>query len=97
MVIALAVVNVAIAILCLLLARRVVTWHRHITQLTRDFNRWTMLAETALPEQTLAFTQHRSQLRQWQLIHLKWRLQQRQLVQMTKVLQLAWFLSRRSL
>ncbi|MBT9310603.1 hypothetical protein [Leptothoe kymatousa] len=97
MAIALAIVNVAIAIACLLLARRVVTWHRHITQLTRDFNRWTILAESALPEQALAFTQHRTQLRQWQLIHLKWQLQQRQLVQTAKVLKLAWFMSRRGL
>lgn len=95
MAIAIAIVNVAIAILCLLLARRVVIWQRHLTQLNRDLTRWTIQAERDLPAQALAFTQQRTQLRQWQFSNLKWQLQQRQLLQTAKFLKLVWLISRR--
>ena len=92
----LALVNCAIALLCLVLAWRVMGFNRQVTQLNRDLNRWTVLLEDTLAQQTLAFTQKRADLRQWQLIHLKWQLQQRRMVQVAKLLKLmSLFMGRR--
>ncbi|MGD1949291.1 MAG: hypothetical protein ACFB14_06555 [Leptolyngbyaceae cyanobacterium] len=90
-----ALANVASALLCLALIPRVVRFGRQVTQLNRDLNRWTVLLENTLSQQTLAFTQRRTDLRQWQLIHLQWQLQQRQLMQTAKFLQLVWLISKR--
>ncbi|MEM9806717.1 MAG: hypothetical protein AAF959_15705 [Cyanobacteria bacterium P01_D01_bin.56] len=95
MVVGVAIFNVAIALLCLMLSWRVMRFQRQLTQLNHILSHWTGLAESSLPEHTLAFTQHRAQLRQWQLTHLKWQLQQRQLVQIAKFLQLVWLVRRR--
>ena len=89
------VVNVAIALLCLGLSWRIARFNRQVIQLNRDLNRWTVLLESTLAQQTLAFTETRTDLRQWQLIHLQWRLQQRRLMQTVKFLRLLWLLSRR--
>ena len=95
MLILIALGNVAIALLCVALTPRVVRFGRQVTQLNRDLNRWTVLLEDTLSQQTLNFTQQRAELRQWQLIHLQWQLQQRQLVQAAKFLQLVWLISKR--
>lgn len=95
MVIAVVIFNSAIALLCLLLSWRVIRFYRQITQLNRVLTYWTALAESTLPEHTLAFIQHRAQLRQWQLTQLKWQLQQRRLAQIAKFLQLVWLVRRR--
>lgn len=89
------IVNVAIALLCLVLARRILRLNRQITQLNRDLNRWTILLEDSLAQQALALTQKRTDLHQWQLIHLKWQLQQRRILQVAKFLQLLSRLTRR--
>ncbi len=89
------IVNVAIAMLCLVLARHVLRLNRHIIQLNRDLNRWTILLEDSLAQQALALTQKRTDLRQWQLIHLKWQLQQRRILQVAKFLRLLSRLTRR--
>ncbi|MEM8613976.1 MAG: hypothetical protein AAGF93_18280, partial [Cyanobacteria bacterium P01_H01_bin.105] len=60
-----------------------------------DLNRWTVLLENTLVQQTLAFTEKRTDLRQWQLIHLRWQLQQRRLIQTAKFLQLVWLMRKR--
>ncbi|MEM8614980.1 MAG: hypothetical protein AAGF93_23445, partial [Cyanobacteria bacterium P01_H01_bin.105] len=81
MLIAIAIVNVAIAFVCLVLTWRMAQLGRQVNQLNRDLNRWTVLLENTLVQQTLAFTEKRTDLRQWQLIHLRWQLQQRRLIQ----------------
>ena len=95
MLLIIAIVNVAIALICLALTPRVARFGRQVTQLNRDLNRWTVLLEDTLSQQTLAFTQRRTDLRQWQLIHLQWQLQQRRLIQTAKFLQLVWLISKR--
>ena len=95
MLIVLAVANVAIALLCLRLAWWMTKVHRQVTQLNRDLHRWTIGLERGLGDQTLAWTQHRAQLRQWQLGHLQWQLQQRKMIQLAKLLQLLWFIRQR--
>lgn len=95
MLIAIAIVNVAIALLCFVLARRMAQVSRQVTQLNRDLNRWTVLLEDTLAQQTLALTANRTDLRQWQLLHLQWQLQQRRLRQTIKFLRLVWLISRR--
>ncbi|MBT9316503.1 hypothetical protein [Leptothoe spongobia] len=97
MLIAIATVNVAIAILCLMLTWRILRFRRQVTQLNRDLNRWTVLLEETLTQQTLALTEKRTDLRQWQLIHLKWQLQQRRIIQIAKLLRLISLFSRRRL
>ncbi|MEM7795070.1 MAG: hypothetical protein AAF579_11560 [Cyanobacteria bacterium P01_C01_bin.118] len=98
MFIALAIVNCAIALLCLALAWRVAGFNRQVTQLNRDLNRWTVLLEDALAQQTLTFSQKRIDLRQWHLVHLKWQIQQRRIVQIAKLLKLlSLFMGRRVL
>ncbi|MEO0868577.1 MAG: hypothetical protein AAFY17_09030 [Cyanobacteria bacterium J06642_11] len=94
MLIALAVLNVAIALLCLVLAGRVLRLHRQLRQLNHDLTQWAIAVERTLVDQTLTFTQRRAQLRQWQLTHLRWQLQQRQLVQVAKLLRLVWLMRR---
>lgn len=95
MLITLAIANCAIALFCLALAWRMVGFNRQVIQLNRDLNRWTVLLEDTLAQQTLAFTQSRIDLRQWHLIHLKWQLQQRRIVQIAKLLKLMAFFARR--
>ncbi|MEM6252471.1 MAG: hypothetical protein AAF821_06065 [Cyanobacteria bacterium P01_D01_bin.156] len=95
MLIALTVFNVAIALLCFLLSWRIIGWQRQIIQLNRDLNRWMVFLEGTLTEQALNLTQQRTQLRLWQLNHLQWQLQQRQLIQLVKFLKLLWFISKR--
>ena len=92
---ALAIVNCAIALLCLALAWRIVGFNRQVTQLNRDLNRWTVLLEDTLAQQTLTLSQKRIDLRQWHLIHLKWQLQQRRVVQIAKLLKLLSLFMRR--
>ena len=92
---AVVIANFAIALLCLVLAWRMVGVNRQITQLNRDLNRWSILLEDTLAQQALALTEKRADLRQWQLIHLKWQLQQRRLLQVAKVLRLISLVSRR--
>lgn len=92
MLIALASLNVAIALLCFLLSWWVMGIYRQVTQLNRDLSRWLTFAATDLTNYPLALTYQRTQLRQWQLGHLKWQLQQRRLGQLTKILQLIWFM-----
>lgn len=95
MLIAIAIVNVAIAFVCLVLTWRMAQLGRQVNQLNRDLNRWTVLLENTLVQQTLAFTEKRTDLRQWQLIHLRWQLQQRRLIQTAKFLQLVWLMRKR--
>ena len=95
MLIGIAIVNVAIALLCLALIPRVVRFGRQVTQLNRDLNRWTVLLENTLTQQTLALTARRTDLRQWQLTHLRWQLQQRRLVQTAKFLRIIWLMRKR--
>ncbi|MEM9264791.1 MAG: hypothetical protein AAGA46_04640 [Cyanobacteria bacterium P01_F01_bin.13] len=90
-----AIVNVAIAFLCLALAGRISQFNRQITQLNRDLNRWTVVLEDVLTQQTLALTQKRTDIHQWQLIQLKWQLQQRRIVQIAKFLKLISLFTRR--
>ncbi|MEO0735683.1 MAG: hypothetical protein AAFZ35_02620 [Cyanobacteria bacterium J06649_12] len=95
MLIGIAIVNVAIALLCLTLASRMLRVSHQVTQLNRDLNRWTVLLENTLTQQTLAFGQTRTDLRQWQLLHLQWQLQQRRLLQTAKFLKIIWLFSKR--
>ncbi|MEO0431576.1 MAG: hypothetical protein AAF151_07750 [Cyanobacteria bacterium J06656_5] len=95
MLIGIAIVNVAIALLCLALASRMLRVGHQVTQLNRDLNRWTVLLENTLTQQTLAFGQTRTDLRQWQLLHLQWQLQQRRLLQTAKFLKIIWLFSKR--
>ncbi len=95
MLIGIAIVNVAIALLCLALASRMLRVNHQVTQLNRDLNRWTVLLENTLTQQTLAFGQTRTDLRQWQLLHLQWQLQQRRLLQTAKFLKIIWLISNR--
>lgn len=95
MLIGIAIVNVAIALLCLALASRMLRVNHQVTQLNRDLNRWTVLLENTLTQQTLAFGQTRTDLRQWQLLHLQWQLQQRRLLQTAKFLKIIWLFSKR--
>ncbi|EKU97278.1 hypothetical protein Lepto7375DRAFT_6456 [Leptolyngbya sp. PCC 7375] len=95
MLIVIAIANVAIAILCLVLTWHVVRFGRQVAQLNRNLQRWTVLLEDNLAQQTLAFTVQRTNLRQWQLIHLQWQLQQRRLIQTAKFLQRVWLISQR--
>lgn len=95
MLIGIAIVNVAIALLCLALASRMLRVSHQVTQLNRDLNRWTVLLENTLTQQTLAFGQTRTDLRQWQLLHLQWQLQQRRLLQTAKFLKIIWLFSKR--
>ena len=88
-------VNIAIALLCLGLTWRMAQLGRQFAQLNRDLNRWTVLLEDTLAQQTLTFTQKRTDLRQWQLIHLQWQLQQRRVIQTAKFLQLVWLINQR--
>lgn len=97
MVIALVTVNFAIALLCFVSVSYITGFNRQINQLNRDLNRWTVLLENTLTQQTLALTQTRTDLRQCQLIHLQWQLQRRRLVQIAKFLHLVWFISKRQL
>ena len=85
---AIAIANVAIALLCFVLTGHVARYNRQVIQLTRDLNRWTVLLEHA-------FTARRTDLRQWQLTHLQWQLQQRRLLQTAKFLQLIWRMRKR--
>ena len=89
-----AAANFAIALLCLILARRMVQVNRQITQLNRDLNRWSVLLEDTLSQQALTLTETRTDLRQWQLISLKWQLQQRRIAQVARVLRLMALFSR---
>ncbi|ESA34487.1 hypothetical protein N836_16460 [Leptolyngbya sp. Heron Island J] len=90
-----AIANVAIALFCFMLSWRVAKFGHQITQLNRDLKHWTVLLENTLIQQTLAFTERRTDLRQWQLIHLQWQLQQRRLTQTAKFLRLVWLISKR--
>ena len=92
---AIAIANVAIALLCFVLTGHVARYNRQVIQLNRDLNRWTVLLENTLTQQTLAFTARRTDLRQWQLTHLQWQLQQRRLLQTAKFLQLIWRMRKR--
>ncbi|MEM1238885.1 MAG: hypothetical protein AAGI45_03500 [Cyanobacteria bacterium P01_H01_bin.26] len=92
---AIVIANVAIALLCFVLTGHVARYHRQVIQLNRDLNRWTVLLENTLTQQTLAFTVRRTDLRQWQLTHLQWQLQQRRLLQTAKFLQLIWRMRKR--
>ena len=95
MLITIAIVNVAISLVCLVLTWRMVRLGRQVNQLNRDLNRWTVLLESTLAQQTLALTEQRTDLRQWQLLHLKWQLQQRRIVQVAKLLRLMSRFARR--
>ena len=95
MLIALTIANCAIALLCLALAWRMVGFNRHVTQLNRDLNRWTVLLERALAQQTLALTGGRANLHQWQFFYLQWQLQARRLLQTAKFLKFLLLISRR--
>ncbi|MDV3353175.1 hypothetical protein QGP82_31165 [Leptothoe sp. LEGE 181152] len=95
MLIVIAIANVAISILCLVLTWHVARFGHQVAQLNRNLQRWTVLLEDNLAQQTLAFTVQRTNLRQWQLIHLKWQLQQRRLIQTAKFLQRVWLISQR--
>ncbi|MEL6334314.1 MAG: hypothetical protein AAFQ76_17200 [Cyanobacteria bacterium J06626_26] len=98
MLIGIAIANVAIALLCLVLASRMIRVNRQVTQLNRDLNRWTVLLENTLTQQALTLSQTRTDMRQWQLLYLQWRLQQRRLLQTAKFLKIIWrFSKRRSL
>ncbi|NEQ49485.1 MAG: hypothetical protein F6K11_05030 [Leptolyngbya sp. SIO3F4] len=88
MITAIAITNIAIALICLALARHVTRFSRQVIQLNRDLNRWTVLLEETLANQTLVFTQKRTDLRKWQLIHLQWQLQQRRIMQVAKLIKL---------
>ncbi len=90
-----AVVNVAIALLCFILSWHVAKFGHQVTQLSRDLNRWTVLLEDTLTQQTLTLTKRRTDLRQWQLIHLQWQLQQQRLNQTAKFLRIVWLISKR--
>ena len=90
-----AIANVAIALLCLLLARRVLRLNHQVIQLNRDLNRWTVLLENALAQQTLAFTSRRASLHQWQFFYLQWQLQARRLLQTAKFLNFLLIVNRR--
>lgn len=90
-----AVANVAIAFLCFILSWHIAKFGQRLTQLSRDLNRWTVVLENTLTQQTLAFTERRTDLRQWQLVHLQWQLQQRRLIQTVKFLQVVWLISKR--
>ena len=92
---AIAIFNVAIALLCLVLTSYVARYNRQVIQLNRDLNRWTVLLENTLTQQTLALTARRTDLRQWQLTHLRWQLQQRRLVQTAKFLRIIWLMRKR--
>ena len=92
---AIAIFNVAIALLCLVLTSYVARYNRQVIQLNRDLNRWTVLLENSLTQQTLALTARRTDLRQWQLTHLRWQLQQRRLVQTAKFLRIIWLMRKR--
>ena len=95
MLITIAIVNVAISLVCLVLTWRMVRLGRQVNQLNRDLNRWTVLLESTLAQQTLALTEQRTDLRQWPLLHLKWQLQQRRIVQVAKLLRLMSRFARR--
>ena len=95
MLIFIVIVNIAIALLCFGLAQRVIRFNRQVHQLNRDLNRWTVLLEDTLAQQTLALVQKRTDLRQWQLIHLKWQLQQRRIFQMAKLLKIMTIFAQR--
>lgn len=97
MLIGIVIANVAIALLCFALTWRMAQFGRQVTQLNRDLNRWTVLLEQTLAQHTLTLTAQRTTLRQWQLLHLQWQLQQRRLVQTAKFLRLVWLLGRRRL
>ena len=92
---AIAIFNVAIALLCLVLTSYVARYNRQVIQLNRDLNRWTVLLENTLTQQTLALTARRTDLRQWQLTHLRWQLQQRRLVHTAKFLRIIWLMRKR--
>ena len=92
---AIAIFNVAIALLCLVLTSYVARYNRQVIQLNRDLNRWTVLLENSLTQHTLALTARRTDLRQWQLTHLRWQLQQRRLVQTAKFLRIIWLMRKR--
>ncbi len=95
MLIGIAIANVAIALLCLILAARMRRLNHQVIQLNRDLNRWTVLLENTLPRQALTLTQKRTDLQRWQLNHLQWQLQQRRIAQIAKFLKLMVLFSRR--
>lgn len=92
---AIAIANVAIALLCLVLAQRVLRFNRQVIQLNRDLNRWTVLLENALAQQTLALTSGRANLYQWHFFYLQWQLQARRLIQTARFLNFLLILNRR--
>ncbi|MBX2863174.1 MAG: hypothetical protein KTR27_06425 [Leptolyngbyaceae cyanobacterium MAG.088] len=92
---AIAITNVAIACICIVLSWRVARFGRQVNRLSRNLNHWTVLLEDTLAQHNLALTERRTNLHQWQLTYLQWQLQQRQLIQTAKFLQLVWLISRR--
>lgn len=97
MLIVIAIANVAIASLCLVLTWRVARLGRQLTQLNRELQRWTVLLENALVQQTLALGEKRAELYQWQLTYLQGQLYQRRLAQAVKFLQLVGVIYKRRL
>ena len=90
-----ATANIAIALFCFMLSWQVAKFGHRILQLNRDLHHWTVLLENTLTQQTLAFSERRAQLRQGQLLHLQWQLQQQRLTQTAKFLRLIWLISQR--
>ncbi|MEM7064508.1 MAG: hypothetical protein AAF572_15265 [Cyanobacteria bacterium P01_B01_bin.77] len=90
MLIGIVIANVAISLLCFILTWRIAQISRQVTQLNRDLNRWAVLLEQTLAQHTLTLTEQRTHLHQWQLLHLRWQLQQRRLLQIAKFLRLVW-------
>lgn len=79
--------NFAIALLCWYLVWQISKIKHRVEQLNADLEQSHIQWEQSLRDQTLALTHGRSRLRQWQLYQLRWRLLQRQLMQLLK---LAW-------
>lgn len=92
MLVGIVIANSAIALLCFALTWRMAQVGRQVNQLNRDLNRWTVLLEQTLAQQTLTLTKQRTQLHQWHLLHLQWQLQQRRLIQTAKFLRLVWLI-----